>query len=894
MEEAGQGLEGRAGMLRWTQIEPMDLLLYLQVLAGLTALLLSWKVAAELQGPATYWFLGSVLASFLALVLRADQRIKRVLSIAPSIGAGLLVTYRTGINGASLAYLQVGLVLSVLWLSAPWRRSVVLFTTAVVFGIATASLTGIIKVGYLDATNIRTWRFMIPLCASCYTLVLAALSKTLEAAESQSQTLASRYEEFLSRRAERVEAQSRLTRANQSLRAEVERQTRRLEDLRSEFELLSDQLIGGLRPTVDALKVKVDELSATLGRGISSDAAMLLRRLATRTESAGTLLEDLSSLGIADAGRLHLQEVDVSALADVVLQEIRERSGSDVKCSIDPGIRVIADAGLVRSVLRNLMENAWKFSSSNPLPEMRVTGIERNGQKGVLVSDNGPGFERDVRDRIFESFVRGSSASAVSGSGIGLYTVKRIAERHKGEVLLESPGLGSFQSESGASVGVTFGLPLMRESELSLQADWAPVDLRLPPLEKWRADTLQILLVAQSFSIVPLVAVYSPLLWRSDSRFTLLLWLICGVLILATWKRDWPHQLRALVGLAPAVSLAVVLWFRTTYFTAPVGVSVLAICLALLLYGKRVMAVIAMVVLGAATAGYVQVMRGTFNALHFTTRLEYWALQTALAAAPLALLLLTLNQAIDRLRAGQAGALSVAGRLEQEVAERDRLVEDAQRLGAKLDEEIAARSTELLATIESLSSFSYIVSHDLRGPVRSISGLVQILQEDHGMELSTSARETLREIKRLNVDLSSLIERLIGLAQILKATPEFRPIDILEEVRQRLPANLQIDLETHMTALVDPKLLRQGLGILAAHLEGLPRVEVTTSTPPVVSFSGVSPDFLEAVTRAEIPTQVQDGIYHPIAIDAVALVRIFKRIGLKLWVETGGLRLSMR
>jgi signal transduction histidine kinase len=106
--------------------------------------------------------------------------------------------------------------------------------------------------------------------------------------------------------------------------------------------------------------------------------------------------------------------------------------------------QVLADPRRARQVLRNLVENAVKYSpGGGPVTISTKAG---NGYVQVSVADRGIGIEEKDLDRIFDRFYQVDSASTrqVGGSGLGLAICKAIVEAHDGEIWAESqPGMGS-------------------------------------------------------------------------------------------------------------------------------------------------------------------------------------------------------------------------------------------------------------------------------------------------------------------------------------------------------------------------------------------------------------------------------------------------------------------
>jgi signal transduction histidine kinase len=96
----------------------------------------------------------------------------------------------------------------------------------------------------------------------------------------------------------------------------------------------------------------------------------------------------------------------------------------------------------MRRLLRNLIENAFLYSPASP--EVYVT-LKRSGKSCTLaVIDNGRGIDAKERQNIFKMFYRvRQSGETIRGTGLGLYIVKSIVNRHKGRIMVESAGSGA-------------------------------------------------------------------------------------------------------------------------------------------------------------------------------------------------------------------------------------------------------------------------------------------------------------------------------------------------------------------------------------------------------------------------------------------------------------------
>ena len=141
-----------------------------------------------------------------------------------------------------------------------------------------------------------------------------------------------------------------------------------------------------------------------------------------------------------------VQETDLSELVREQLEALRPvlPSAHRLTADIAPGIVAHADRDRLRSVVRNLLDNALKYSPEGG--EVRVKVAERAGRAFISVADEGIGIDPEDLERIFDRFTRLEHPDTmnVGGTGLGLYLSREIARRHGGDILVESlPGSGS-------------------------------------------------------------------------------------------------------------------------------------------------------------------------------------------------------------------------------------------------------------------------------------------------------------------------------------------------------------------------------------------------------------------------------------------------------------------
>jgi light-regulated signal transduction histidine kinase (bacteriophytochrome) len=105
-----------------------------------------------------------------------------------------------------------------------------------------------------------------------------------------------------------------------------------------------------------------------------------------------------------------------------------------MKWAIEEGMTITADTELMRILMQNLLQNAWKFTGKIKEPTIRVGTLEREGRKVCFVADNGVGFDMAHADRLFGAFQRLHHTADFPGTGIGLAIAQRIIQRHKGRI----------------------------------------------------------------------------------------------------------------------------------------------------------------------------------------------------------------------------------------------------------------------------------------------------------------------------------------------------------------------------------------------------------------------------------------------------------------------------
>jgi light-regulated signal transduction histidine kinase (bacteriophytochrome) len=241
----------------------------------------------------------------------------------------------------------------------------------------------------------------------------------------------------------------------------------------------------------------------------------------------------------------------------------------------------------------------------------------------------------------------------------------------------------------------------------------------------------------------------------------------------------------------------------------------------------------------------------------------------------------------------------------QDVADRAGLAIENARLYAQLEHRVRARTAELEASNKDLEAFSYSVAHDLRAPLRAISGFSAILDEDHIERLDPAGRQYVSQIRAATSRMSQLIDDMLQLSKISRTELRRAQVDI-SKLAHSVVANLraaqperevEVVIEPGLSASADPRLLEVVLTNLLGNAwkftgkREQPRIELAAQTDehPTVyrvrdNGAGFAPEHADKLFSA-FQRLHSEREFEGTGIGLATVLRIVHSHGGRIWAE---------
>lgn len=237
---------------------------------------------------------------------------------------------------------------------------------------------------------------------------------------------------------ERKRTEKQIARLNDELENKVIERTKMLQIANKELEAFSYSVSHDLRAPLRSIDGFSQALIEDYEDRLDETGKNYLTRVRSAAQRMSTLIDDMIKLARVSRTTIEKKELNLSAIATTIANTLLESDPErEADFKIQPNVTVTGDKNLIKVVMQNLMENAWKFTSKQSETRIEIGTEQINGETVYYVRDNGAGFDMNYAKKLFAPFQRLHKESDFPGTGIGLSTVQRIVHRHLGKIWAE-------------------------------------------------------------------------------------------------------------------------------------------------------------------------------------------------------------------------------------------------------------------------------------------------------------------------------------------------------------------------------------------------------------------------------------------------------------------------
>ncbi|WP_372950223.1 ATP-binding protein [Mariniphaga sp.] len=222
-----------------------------------------------------------------------------------------------------------------------------------------------------------------------------------------------------------------------------------LSKLNSDKDLFISILAHDLSNHFNSIIGLLDLLKEHFRKFTTEETEEQIRNIHKSANTAFSLLQDLLIWVRTQSGFIHFEPANfnVDSICDEVINNLKyyaQGKNISLQCQIPADLMVKADIQMLKTILRNLISNAIKFTPSEG--KIRVIAEKKENETLITVSDNGIGIDPAMQNQLFKDFKTYSTngTKGEKGTGLGLLICKMYVEKHDGKIWVEStPGKGS-------------------------------------------------------------------------------------------------------------------------------------------------------------------------------------------------------------------------------------------------------------------------------------------------------------------------------------------------------------------------------------------------------------------------------------------------------------------
>jgi PAS domain S-box-containing protein len=258
-----------------------------------------------------------------------------------------------------------------------------------------------------------------------------------------------------------------LERRVQERTQELESTNKELTSANRDLEDFTASAAHDLRAPLNAMAGNCGLLRELIEQIPGAEANYRMERIEAQVRRMNDVIDGM--LGIAHITKVELtrKKVNLNTVAAEVIQELQQQySTHRVQYTVDCGDPICADPRLVRSLLMNLLSNAWKYTTRTKDPVVDLRRMADEAVPSFVIRDNGAGFDMNYSQHLFEPFRRMHTLTEFPGVGIGLATAARIVQRYGGRIW----------AESAVGKGATFYFTLPQATDSPIDEPAAPVE----------------------------------------------------------------------------------------------------------------------------------------------------------------------------------------------------------------------------------------------------------------------------------------------------------------------------------------------------------------------------------------------------------------------------------